>query len=118
MSQAALAKLPDLTREYVNKLEAGKQDRSLTMISALLKALSVPVTALLKATSPMMRGIPSPMRSCIPSCTYGDTTWRFGSKAFFISWGVMYHQMDTQPRRALGSRTKPTGRERAQPAMG
>jgi XRE family transcriptional regulator, regulator of sulfur utilization len=45
MSQAALAKRAGLTREYVNKLEAGKQDPSLTTISALAKALGVPVTA-------------------------------------------------------------------------
>jgi transcriptional regulator with XRE-family HTH domain len=48
MSQAALAKRAGLTREYVNKLEAGKQDPSLTTISALAKALGVPVTALLE----------------------------------------------------------------------
>jgi transcriptional regulator with XRE-family HTH domain len=48
MSQAALAKRAGLTREYVNKLEAGKQDPSLTTMSALAKALGVPVTALLE----------------------------------------------------------------------
>lgn len=48
MSQAALAKRAGLTREYVNKLEAGKQDPSLTTINALAKALGVPVTALLE----------------------------------------------------------------------
>jgi transcriptional regulator with XRE-family HTH domain len=48
MSQAALAKRAGLTREYVNKLEAGKQDPSLTTISALAKALGVPVAALLE----------------------------------------------------------------------
>jgi transcriptional regulator with XRE-family HTH domain len=48
MSQAALAKRAGLTREYVNKLEAGKQDPSLTTISALAKALGVPATALLE----------------------------------------------------------------------
>jgi transcriptional regulator with XRE-family HTH domain len=48
MSQAAVAKRAGLTREYVNKLEAGKQDPSLTTISALAKALGVPVTALLE----------------------------------------------------------------------
>jgi transcriptional regulator with XRE-family HTH domain len=48
MSQALLAKRAGLTREYVNKLEAGKQDPSLTTISALAKALGVPVTALLE----------------------------------------------------------------------
>ena len=48
MSQAALAKRARLTREYVNKLEAGKQDPSLTTMTALAKALGVPVTALLE----------------------------------------------------------------------
>jgi transcriptional regulator with XRE-family HTH domain len=48
LSQAALATRAGLTREYVNKLEAGKQDPSLTTISALAKALGVPVTALLE----------------------------------------------------------------------
>jgi transcriptional regulator with XRE-family HTH domain len=48
MSQAALARRAGLTREYVNKLEAGKQDPSLTTISALAKALGVSVTALLE----------------------------------------------------------------------
>jgi transcriptional regulator with XRE-family HTH domain len=48
MSQAALARQAGLTREYVNKLEAGKQDPSLTTISALAKALGVPVARLLE----------------------------------------------------------------------
>jgi transcriptional regulator with XRE-family HTH domain len=48
MSQAALAQRAGLTREYVNKLEAGKQDPSLTTITALAKALGVPVPALLE----------------------------------------------------------------------
>ena len=48
MSQAALAKWAGLTREYVNKLEAGKQDPSLTTMSALAKALGVPVAKLLE----------------------------------------------------------------------
>ena len=48
MSQAALAKRAGLAREYVNRLEAGQQDPSLTTISALAKALGVPVTALLE----------------------------------------------------------------------
>lgn len=48
MSQAALAKGAGLTREYVNKLEAGKQDPSLTTITALAKALGVSVAALLE----------------------------------------------------------------------
>ena len=48
LSQAALGSRAGLTREYVNKLEAGKQDPSLTTLSALAKALGVPVTALLE----------------------------------------------------------------------
>jgi transcriptional regulator with XRE-family HTH domain len=48
MSQAELAKRARLTRVYVTRLEAGKQDPSLTTISALAKALGVPVTALLE----------------------------------------------------------------------
>jgi len=48
MSQAALAKRAGLTREYVNKLEAGKQDPSLSTLNALAKALGVPVAALLE----------------------------------------------------------------------
>jgi transcriptional regulator with XRE-family HTH domain len=46
--QATLAKRAGLTREYVNKLEAGKQDPSLTTISALSKALGVPVSELVE----------------------------------------------------------------------
>ena len=48
LTQAALAARAGLTREYISKLEAGKQDPSLTTISALAKALGVPVTALLE----------------------------------------------------------------------
>jgi transcriptional regulator with XRE-family HTH domain len=48
MSQAMLAERAGLSREYVNRLEAGQQDPSLTTISALAKALGVPVTALLE----------------------------------------------------------------------
>jgi transcriptional regulator with XRE-family HTH domain len=48
MSQAQLAKRAGLTRVYVTRLEAGKQDPSLSTINALAKALGVPVTALLE----------------------------------------------------------------------
>ena len=48
MSQAQLAKRASLTRVYVTRLEAGKQDPSLSTINALAKALGVPVTALLE----------------------------------------------------------------------
>jgi transcriptional regulator with XRE-family HTH domain len=48
LSQAALAKRARLTRVYVTRLEAGRQDPSLSTINALAKALGVPVTALLE----------------------------------------------------------------------
>ncbi len=47
MSQAVLATRARLSRVYVTRLEAGKQDPSLSTINALAKALGVPVTALL-----------------------------------------------------------------------
>jgi transcriptional regulator with XRE-family HTH domain len=48
LSQAALAKRAGLSREYVLRLEAGQQDPSLSTLTALAKALGVPVTALLE----------------------------------------------------------------------
>ena len=48
LSQAELAKRARLTRVYVTRLEAGKQNPSLRSISALAKALGVRVTALLE----------------------------------------------------------------------
>jgi transcriptional regulator with XRE-family HTH domain len=47
-SQAALAQRARLSREYVLRLEAGQQDPSLSTMTALAKALGVPVTALLE----------------------------------------------------------------------
>jgi transcriptional regulator with XRE-family HTH domain len=47
MSQAALAEKAHLTRVYVTRLEAGRQDPSLSTINALAKALGVPVTEFL-----------------------------------------------------------------------
>ena len=47
LSQAALAKRAGYSREYVNKIEAGRYDPPLSTINALAKALGVPVTALL-----------------------------------------------------------------------
>jgi transcriptional regulator with XRE-family HTH domain len=41
MSQAALAERADLSREYVNKIEAGRYDPPLSTINALAKALGV-----------------------------------------------------------------------------
>lgn len=48
MSQAELARRADLSREYVNKLDAGRYDPPLSTINALAKALGVPVAGLLK----------------------------------------------------------------------
>jgi transcriptional regulator with XRE-family HTH domain len=48
MSQAILAKRARLTRVYITRLEAGRQDPSLSTMNALAKALGVPVTALLE----------------------------------------------------------------------
>ncbi len=47
LSQAALAKRARITREYVNKLEAGRYDPTLGVLQRLAKALGVPVTELL-----------------------------------------------------------------------
>ncbi len=48
LSQATLAKRANLSREYVNKIEAGRYDPPLSTINALAKALGVPVTELLE----------------------------------------------------------------------
>ena len=48
MSQATLAKKAGITREYVNKLEAGRYDPTVGVLQRLAKALGVPVGALLK----------------------------------------------------------------------
>jgi transcriptional regulator with XRE-family HTH domain len=48
LSQATVAKRADLSREYVNKIEAGRYDPPLSTINALAKALGVPVTELLE----------------------------------------------------------------------
>lgn len=47
LSQAALAQRAGLSREYVNKIEAGRYDPPLSTLNALAKALGVPVTELL-----------------------------------------------------------------------
>ena len=49
MSQAALAARAGLTREYVNKLEAGRYDPTLGTLGALAKALGVTELAFLDA---------------------------------------------------------------------
>jgi len=48
MSQAVLAKKARITREYVNKLEAGRYDPTVGVITKLARALGVPVTELLE----------------------------------------------------------------------
>jgi transcriptional regulator with XRE-family HTH domain len=48
MSQAALAKKAKLTREHVNRLEAGRHGPTMVVLQRLAKALGVPVTALLE----------------------------------------------------------------------
>ena len=48
MSQADLAKRARLTRVYITRLEAGRQDPSLSTINALARALGVPVGGLLE----------------------------------------------------------------------
>jgi transcriptional regulator with XRE-family HTH domain len=48
MSQAELARRADLSREYVNKIEAGRYDPPLSTINALAKALGVKPAALMK----------------------------------------------------------------------
>jgi putative transcriptional regulator len=47
LSQAELAKRARVTREYVNKLEAGRYDPTVGVLTRLAKALGVPVTELL-----------------------------------------------------------------------
>jgi DNA-binding XRE family transcriptional regulator len=44
----SLAKRAKITREYVNKLEAGRYDPTMGTLQALAKALGVPVTELLE----------------------------------------------------------------------
>jgi transcriptional regulator with XRE-family HTH domain len=48
LSQAALAERVGLSREYINKIEAGKYDPPLSTINALAKALGVKVGRLLE----------------------------------------------------------------------
>ena len=48
LSQATLAQRAKITREYVNKLEAGRYDPTVGVLQRLAKALGVPVTVLLE----------------------------------------------------------------------
>ena len=48
LSQEALAKKASVTREYVNKLEAGHHDPTVGTLSRLARALGVPLAELLE----------------------------------------------------------------------
>ena len=48
LSQASLAARAGFSREYVNKIEAGRYDPPLSTLNSLAKALGVPVTELLR----------------------------------------------------------------------
>lgn len=48
LSQEAVAKKAGLSREYVNKLEAGRYDPTVGVLKRIAKALGVPVTELLE----------------------------------------------------------------------
>jgi len=48
LSQEALAKRAKITREYVNKLEAGRHDTTMGTLQALAKALGVPLRELME----------------------------------------------------------------------
>ena len=48
LSQAALAERAELSREYVNKIEAGRYDPPLSTLNRLAKALRVKVTDLVQ----------------------------------------------------------------------
>ena len=47
LSQAVLAERARITREYVNRLEAGRYDPTVGVLQRIAKALGVPVTELL-----------------------------------------------------------------------
>jgi transcriptional regulator with XRE-family HTH domain len=47
LSQDALATRAGFTREYVNKIEAGRYDPPLSTLNSLARALKVPVAELL-----------------------------------------------------------------------
>jgi transcriptional regulator with XRE-family HTH domain len=48
LSQEALARKASVTREYVNKLEAGRYDPTVGVLKRIAKALGVKVTELLE----------------------------------------------------------------------
>ncbi len=48
LSQEALANKARITREYVNKLEAGRYDPTISVVQRLAKVLKVTITELVK----------------------------------------------------------------------
>ena len=48
LSQAKLAELAELSREYINKIEAGKYDPPLSTINAIAEALGVTAKRLME----------------------------------------------------------------------
>lgn len=48
MSQTALAKKAKISREYVNKLEAGRYDPTMGVLQRIARALGAPVMKLLE----------------------------------------------------------------------
>jgi transcriptional regulator with XRE-family HTH domain len=48
LSQVVLAQRAKITREYVNRLEAGRYDPTVGTLQRIARALGVPVTELLK----------------------------------------------------------------------
>ena len=48
LSQDALARKARITREYVNKLEAGRYDPTVGVLKRIAKALGVPISELLE----------------------------------------------------------------------
>ncbi len=48
LSQAELGRRAELTREYINRLEAGQYDPTLGVLRRIAKALGVKLTALLE----------------------------------------------------------------------
>jgi putative transcriptional regulator len=48
LTQAAVAKRAGVTREYVNKLEAGRYDPTVGVVTRLARVVGVPLTELLR----------------------------------------------------------------------
>lgn len=48
MTQATLATRAEITREYVNRIEAGQHDLTVGTLTRIARALGVPVTELLR----------------------------------------------------------------------